>query len=62
MKVVLSAILSGFNIRVLVNDGLDPEIEEIVTLASLLDKCVLPLSQVISASVIETSVSVAELM
>ena len=44
------------------NDGLEPETEEIVTLASLLDKCVLPLSQAISVSVIETSVSVAVLM
>ena len=59
---MLSTVLNGFNIRVLVNDGLEPETEEIVTLASLLDKGVLPLSQTTSVSVIETSVSVAELM
>ena len=44
------------------NDGLEPETDEIVTLASLLDKGVLPLSQVTSVSVIATSVSVAGLM
>ena len=58
----LSAVLSGFNIRLLVNDGLEPETAEIVTLASLLDKHVLPLSQVISVSIIEISTSVALLM
>jgi hypothetical protein len=62
VKVVLSAVLSGLNVRVLVNDGLDPETAEMVTLGSLLDKGVLPLSQVTSLSVIETSVLVAELM
>ena len=44
------------------NDGLAPATEEIVTLSSLLDKGVLPLSQVTSVSLIKTSVSVAELM
>ena len=56
VKVVLSAVLSGFKVRVLVNDGLEPEI------VTLLDKGVLPLSQVISMPVIATSVSVAESM
>ena len=62
VKVVLSTVLSGLNMRVLVNDGLEPVTEEMVTLASLLDKRVLPLSQVTSVSPIETSVSVSELM
>ena len=62
VKVVLSTVLNGFNIRVLVNEGLEPETDEIVTLASLLDKGVLPLLQVTSVSVIATSVSVAGLM
>ena len=62
MKVVLSAVLRGFKVRVLVNDGLEPVTEEMVTLASLLDKRVLPLSHVTSISVITTSVSVAGLM
>ena len=47
---------------VLVNDGLEPDTAEIVTLASLLDKGVLPLSHMTSVSVIATSVSVAGLM
>ena len=47
---------------VLVNDGLEPDTAEIVTLASLLDKGVLPLSQVTSVSLIATSVSVVGLM
>ena len=59
---MLSTILSGSKVSVLVNDGPEPETEEIVTLASLLDKHVVPLSQVTSASEIETSVSVALLM
>ena len=62
VKVVLSTALRGSKVRVLVNDWLEPETEEIVTLASLLDKCVLPLSHVTSISVITTSVSVAGLM
>ena len=44
------------------NDGLEPDTEEIVTLESLLDKGVLPLSQVTSASLTATSVSVPGLM
>ena len=62
VKVVLSAVLRGSKVRVLVNDGLEPVTEEIVTLASSLDKRVLPLNQVISISDISISVSVAELM
>ena len=48
--------------RVLVNNGLEPDTADIVTLASLLDKRELPLNQVTSVLVIKTSVSVAELM
>ena len=59
MKVVLSAVLRGSKVRVLVNDGLEPVTEEMITLVSLLDKCVLPLSQMISIAI---SVSVASLM
>ena len=62
VKVVLSAMLRGSKVRVLVNDGLEPDAEEIVTLASPLDKRVLPLSQVTSISDRAISVSVAELM
>ena len=62
VKVVLSAVLKGSKVRVLVNDGLEPVTEEIVTLESSLDKRVLPLSQVMSISDISISVSVAELM
>ena len=61
VKVVLSAVLKGSKV-VLVNDGLEPVTEEMVTLESSLDKCVLPLSQVMSISDISISVSVAELM
>ena len=59
---MLSTVLNGSKVRLLVNDGWEPETEEIVTLASLLDKAVLPFNQVTSMSVIETSVSVAGLM
>ena len=59
---VLSAVLRGSKVRVLVKDGLEPDTEEIVTLESLLDKGVLPLSQVTSVSLTATSVSVAGLM
>ena len=63
VKVVLSAVLRGSKVRVLVNGGLEPPVTgEMVTLASSLDKCVLPLSQVMSISDISISVSVAELM
>ena len=62
VKVVLSAVLSGLNMRVLVNDDLEPVTGGMVTLESSLDKRVLPLSQVMSISDISISVSVAELM
>ena len=62
VKVVLSVVLRGSKVRVLVNDGLESVTEEMVTLASSLDKRVLPLSQVMSISDISISVSVAELM
>ena len=50
--------------RVLVNDGLEPVTEAIVTLVSPLDpgNSIVPLSQMTSVSVIATSVSVAGLM
>ena len=45
------------------NNGQEPETEEIATLGSLLDRSVVPLIQVTSVSaVIETSVSVAGLI
>ena len=60
---MLSSVLSGSKVRVLVlNDGLEPDTAEIVTLASPSNKGVLPFSQVTSVSMIATSVSVAELM
>ena len=59
VKVVLSAVLRGSKVRELVNDGLEPVTEEMVTLASPLDKDVLPLSQAILMVI---SVSVALLM
>ena len=64
VKVVLSAVLRGSKVRVLVNDGLEPAIEEMVTLASPLNSRVLPLcvSQIMSVSDMAISVSVAELM
>ena len=62
VKVVLSAVLRGSKVRELVNDGLEPDTEEMVTLASLFDKCVLPLSQVMSILDVTISLSVAELM
>jgi hypothetical protein len=62
VKIVLSAVLRGSKVRVLVNDGLEPVTEEMVTLALSLDKRVLPLSQVISKSDMAISVSVALLM
>ena len=62
VKVVLSSVLSGSKVRVLVNDGLEPDTAEIVTLASPSNKGVLPFSQVTSVSMIATLVSVAELM
>ena len=62
LKVVLSAVLNGSNVRVLVNNGLEPDTADIVTLESLLDKDVFPLIQLTSISVTETSVSMAVLM
>ena len=62
VKVALSAVLRGSKVRVLVNDGLEPEIEDIVTLASPLDKAMVPLIQVTSISLTKTSVLVAVLM
>ena len=47
---------------VLVNDDLEPDTAEIVTLALVLGKGMFPLSQVTSVSMIATSVSVAGLM
>ena len=62
VKVVLSAVLRGSKVREAENDGLEPVTEEVVTLASLLVRRVLPLSQVMSISDMAISVSVAELM
>ena len=60
--VALSAVLRGSKVRVLMNDSLEPVAEEMVTLASLLDKRVLPLSHVISTPDSAITVSVAGLM
>ena len=57
----MSNVLNGSKVRVLVNDGWEPEMGE-VTRSSPLDKEVVPLNQVTSMSVTETSVSVAGLM
>ena len=62
VKVTLSAVLRGSKVRVLVNDSLEPVTEEMVTLASLLDKRVLPLSHVISMPDSAITISVAGLM
>ena len=62
VKVVLSSVLSGSKVRVPVNDGLEPDTAEIVTLASPSDKRVLPINHMTSVSMIATAVSVAELM
>ena len=60
---VLSTILSGSKVRMLVNDGREPETGEVVTLASPSESSVVPLSQVTSMlAVTETSVSVAGLI
>ena len=60
---MLSTIFSGSKVRVLVNNGREPETGEIVTLSSPSKSSVFPLSQVTSMSaVIETSVSVVGLM
>ena len=61
VKLVLSNVLRGDKVRMLANGCWEPEGEEIVTLALLLDKVVEPFSQVMSMSVTDTAVSVAEL-
>ena len=61
MKLVLSNVISGDKVRVLINDGMEPERGEIVTRRSLLDKGVVPFSQVMSMVVTETGLSVAGL-
>ena len=58
---MLSNILSGDKVSVLVNDGWEPDREETITRLSLLDKGVVPFSQVISMVVTKTEVSVAGL-
>ena len=58
----MSNVLSGDKVRVLVKDGWEPDREEIVTRASVLDKGVVPFSQVMSMVVTETGLSVAGLM
>ena len=60
--VALSAVLRGSKVRVLMNDSLEPVAEEMVTLASLLDKRVLPLSHVISTPDSAITISVVGLM
>ena len=62
VKVELSAVLRGCKVRMLVNDGLEPDTADIVTLASPSDKGVFPLIHMTSVSMTATSVSVAELM
>ena len=62
VKVMLSAVLRGSKVRKVENDGLKPVTEEMVTLASLLDRRVVPLSQVLPISDMAISVSVAVLM
>ena len=62
VNVVLSATLGGSRVRMLVNDSLEPETEDMVTLASLLDRAVVPLIQETSISLTRTSVSVALLI
>ena len=61
VKMVLSNVLRGDKVRLLVNGCWEPERGEIVTLASLLDKGLVPFSQVMSMSVTDMAVSVAEL-
>ena len=61
VKLVLSNVLRGDKVRLLVNGRCEPERGEIVTLAVLFDKGVEPFSQVMSMSVTETALSVAEL-
>ena len=62
VKLVLSNVLRGDNMRLLVNGCWEPERGEMVTLSSLLDKGAEPFSQVMSMSVTDMVVSVAEFM
>ena len=63
VKLVLSNVLSGDKVRLLVNGCREPERGEMVTLtSSLFDKGAEPFSQVMSMSVTDTAVSVAEFM
>ena len=62
VKLVLSNALSGDKMRLLVNGCWEPERGEMVTLSSLLDKGAEPFSQVMSMSVTDMVVSVAEFM
>ena len=61
VKLLLSNVLRGDKVRLLMNGGCEPERGEIVTLFVLLDKGVEPFSQVMSMSVTDMAVSVAEL-
>ena len=60
-KLVLSNVLRGDKTRMLVNGSCEPERGEIVTLLVLLDKGIEAFSQVMSMSVTDMAVSVAEL-
>ena len=62
VKLVLSNVLRGDKARLLVNGCWEPERGEMVTLSSLLDKGAEPFSQVMSMSVTDMVVSVAEFM
>ena len=62
VKLVLSNVLKGDKVRLLVNGCQEPERGEIVTLSSLLDKGAEPFSQMMSMSVTDMVVSVAEFM
>ena len=61
VKLLLSNVLRGDKVRELMNGCCEPETGEIVTLLVLLDKDVEPFSQVMSMSVTDMAVSVAEL-
>ena len=61
VKLLLSNVPRGDKVRLLVNSGCKPERGEIVTLLVLLDKGVEPFSQLMSISVTDMAVSVAEL-
>ena len=62
LKLVLSNVLRGDNMRLLVNGCWELERGEMITLSSLLDKGAEPFSQVMSMSVTDMVVSVAEFM